>query len=71
MYYIINKTRKENYLVEGNWPGHFINKMLDEGNKLIVVSSYSNTIKVPFKNEFNEWEFTEFDYDEETVKFNI
>ena len=69
MYCIINKTRKENYTIEGDWPDYFIDKMLDEGNKLIVVSSYSNTIKVPFKDEYGNWEFTEFEYNSENIQF--
>lgn len=68
MYYIINKTRKENYLVEGDWPQDFIDKTLNEDNKLIVISSYSNTIKVPFKDEYGNWEFTEFEYESDTIR---
>ena len=49
----------------------FINKMLDEGNKLIVVSSYSNTIKVPFKDEYGNWEFTEFKYDSDDIQISM
>jgi hypothetical protein len=68
MYYIINKTRKESYTHQGNFPYGFLKKMLEEGDNLIVISSYSNTIKVPMKDEYDDWVFQDFEYHQETLK---
>ena len=57
MYLIINKTNNTNTQVFGAFPIVLLNRLLEEGNDLIVISTYSNTIKVPFiDKEFQSYE---------------
>jgi len=61
MYIIINKTRKTCKSQKGNFPN--LDKWLDKGDKIIIISLYSNTIKVPYFIEYNdikEWEWEDF-----------
>lgn len=64
MYYIIhNKTRNKTTRYEGSFPGRYLEEQLNLGDKLIVISLYSNTIKVPRKiREYNivEWEWDDY-----------
>jgi hypothetical protein len=58
MYIIINKTKQSKIYQTGNWPMNLLEQMVDGGDKVIVISLYSNTIKVPYKEEYNgivEW----------------
>lgn len=48
MYLIINKTNNTTTKVVGNFPTIMLNELLEQGDDLIVVSTYSNTVKVPF-----------------------
>lgn len=45
MYIIINKTRNEQTILQGNFPN--LDTLLDKGDKIVIYSQYSNTIKVP------------------------
>tara|TARA_R110000744_G_scaffold347685_1_gene453238 strand:- start:3 stop:233 length:231 start_codon:yes stop_codon:yes gene_type:complete len=51
---------------EGDWPSNFLQKELEAGKNLIVISTYSDTIKVPFFVEdweamrVDKWEFRDF-----------
>jgi hypothetical protein len=47
MYIIINKTAKTQKTYEGSWPAMYLEAMISNGDDIIVVSLYSNTIKVP------------------------
>lgn len=47
MYYIINKTTKQT-LTSTTWDDDLINNLLDDDMDIIVVSTYSNTIKIPY-----------------------
>ena len=47
MYTVINKTKRKDFQFTGNWPNDIIEYMLDNGDDIIVISTYSNTIKVP------------------------
>lgn len=63
MYIIHNKTKNTTTRYEGSWPLELLEKQLEKGDKLIVVSLYSNTIKIPYKLEYNgiqEWEWEDF-----------
>lgn len=63
MYIIINKTKNTKVGHQGGWPSTELEKMLNEGDKLIVISHYSNTIKVPYQTELNgivEWEWENY-----------
>lgn len=53
MYIIINKTKNTKTKHEGNWPEKYLEQMLEAGDKVIVLSTYSNTIKVPYFVEYN------------------
>lgn len=63
MYIIHNKTRNTTVQYEGSWPSKMLEKQLDKGDRLIVISLYSNTIKVPYEVEqynVREWEWESF-----------
>lgn len=71
MYKIINSTTGVTTVVEGNFPSALIIAMLENGDDLIIVSTYSNTIKVPYIGEninYNatnsgyDWEFKEYKF---------
>jgi hypothetical protein len=47
MYIIINKTNNTTSTWEGNYPLHLIENMLEHNEDIIIISSYSNTIKIP------------------------
>ena len=49
MYKILNRTTGKIINVEGDWPDTLITKLLNEDNDIIVISFYSNTIKIPFE----------------------
>lgn len=46
MYLIVNNTTRKTSKVTGNYPGNYIDSLLDEGNDILVISLYSNSIKV-------------------------
>ena len=48
MYIIVNKTKVINFKHEGSFPIHAIEDMLENDEDLIIISYYSNTIKVPY-----------------------
>ena len=45
--YIIKSYLEKDVIHKGDWPYQYILKELMKGKKLIVISTYSNTIKVP------------------------
>jgi hypothetical protein len=61
MYTIINKTQGKNFKLTGDWPSDIIEYMLNNGDDIIVISSYSNTIKVPVKYK-DEWLWKDYTY---------
>jgi len=72
MYTIINNTTRKNTKVEGNFPSDLIVEMLEKGDDLIIISTYSNTIKVPYlepsTNNYGktksslDWAFKDYNY---------
>lgn len=46
MYIILNKTKNETKIHEGSWPSFYLDELLDNDNDIIVISTYSNSIKV-------------------------
>ena len=46
-YYIINRTTGSTAAHKGSWPGSALDTLIGLGNDIIVVSTYSNTIKIP------------------------
>lgn len=49
-------------MLEGNWPINYVESLLEKNYTLIVISLYSNTIKVPTKeiDQFNDRVWNEF-----------
>lgn len=71
MYIVINKTSRKEFTFTGNWPEAVIEYMLDNGDDLIVISTYSNTIKIPggFSEKFEgEREWKEYRYSPDMLK---
>jgi hypothetical protein len=65
MYIVINKTKNTTTEYSGVWPN--LDEVLNQGDKIIVISTYSNTIKVPYKEELNgnvEWAWESFSLNE-------
>ena len=52
MYYIVNKTKSKTIKYEGSFPSDFAERMLNNQEDLIIISTYSNTVNVPFKTEY-------------------
>jgi|LakMenEpi03Aug12_release.lakeMendotaPanAssembly.Ray.scaffolds.fasta_scaffold3178657_1 hypothetical protein len=68
MYIIINKTRETCTKHIGDFPD--LEEWLDKGDRIIVISLYSNTIKVPYKLEHNgivEWEWEDYSLSENVL----
>jgi len=64
MYIIINKSKRNTIKCEGDWPD--LDEELNAGDKIIVISLYSNTIKVPYYTELNgivEWRWDNYPFD--------
>lgn len=52
MYYlIVNKTKRNSQRISGHFPSNLLEELLNQGDKVLVFSYYSHTIKVPFKVE--------------------
>ena len=72
MYTIINNTTRKNTKIEGNFPQDLVVEMLEKGDDLIIISTYSNTIKIPYlepnSNNYGEtksskdWDFKDYNY---------
>lgn len=60
MYYIINKTTRTTLTHVGGWPGNYLDQRLKDGEDIIVISTYSNTIKVPFQVNQDEYDWTDY-----------
>jgi hypothetical protein len=70
MYIIINKTKQTRYLHEDSFPSAVLDEMLDNGDRVIVISLYTNLFKVPFMEELNgvrQWCWENFPLDRETL----
>jgi hypothetical protein len=52
---------KRDVVVKGNFPLTYAQELWNEGIKFIIVSTYSNTIKVPKADEFDK---NDVDFDE-------
>lgn len=68
MYIIINKSKKTTIKYEGDWPD--LDEELNAGDKIIVISLYSNTIKVPYYTELNgivEWRWDDYPFDPKSL----
>ncbi len=48
MYVVINKTTGKNLNYTGSFPYNEIIELLEQGDDIIIVSTYSNTVKIPY-----------------------
>lgn len=64
MYVILNQTKRKQFVITGGWPGDIIDYMLNNDDDLIVISTYSNTIKIPVRTYDSKirWDWKEYDY---------
>lgn len=64
MYIIINKTNNTSKTIEGNYPLVLVDTLLDLNQDIIIISLYSNTIKIPagveILNGIKEYLWTEY-----------
>lgn len=63
MYTVLNKTQNTRVNYWCNFPLVELENMLNNGDKLIVISEYSKTVKVPHSIEENGiiyWEWEEY-----------
>lgn len=66
MYIIINKTQNKTVYKQGSFPDMY--EELEKGDDIIIISLYSNTIKVPYidhsQNGYGEniWEWKEYKF---------
>ncbi len=75
MYTVINKTTKTSTNYKGNFPYRLLVELLENDNDIIVISTYSNTIKIPYlemdSNNYGEtksskdWLFKDYNYSTE------
>jgi hypothetical protein len=65
MYIIVNKTQNANISLKGGWPERYVTALLEQGDDFIVISLYSNTIKIPCGyeeyNSIKEYKWKEYD----------
>jgi hypothetical protein len=69
MYIIVNRTTRQN-TNHADWPHHRLIELLEKGDDLIIISKYSNTIKVPYQDQDSnnhgetkssrDWEFKDY-----------
>lgn len=66
MYIIINNTKNKTIYIVGGFPN--VEELLNQGDQIIIISLYSNTIKVPYVDriEYGEkiWEWIDYKLDE-------
>ena len=58
MYIIINNTSKTKWTHEGQFPD--LDDLLNRGDDIIIISLYSNTIKVPYKEYDDNWGWKDY-----------
>jgi hypothetical protein len=71
MYIIINKTQNTIERYKGNAPN--LDEELDNGDEVIFISLYSNTIKVPYQTTLNgitDWNWTDYQLPVSTIVDN-
>jgi hypothetical protein len=52
-------------LFQGSFPIKMVEKLLDDGNDIIMISTYSNTVKLPMKTEINgetKWTWKDYNF---------
>ena len=81
MYIVINKTEKNSTEYTGVFPYKELVELLENDNDIIVMSTYSNTIKIPYLDmdsnnhgqtkSSKDWLFKEYYYDPHLILENI
>jgi hypothetical protein len=69
MYIVINKTKKTTWKIKNGFPN--MEKYLNDGDKIIIISLYSNTIKVPYavkENGIVDWKWEEYRVDRNVLE---
>lgn len=65
MYIVINKTKNTTTTHIGDFPKEFVENLLNSSHTILVISLYSNTIKIPYLNKHwddeSGWSWREFD----------
>lgn len=56
--------KKEDVVIKGDFPSKYAQELWNKGIKFIIVSTYSNTIKIPRKVEYNDYGENHVDFDE-------
>lgn len=70
MYIILNKSKRTTSTHVGDWPGDYLEGLLNENQEVIVISLYSNTIKVPHYLKFcgeEWWEWGDYKFDSQEL----
>ena len=72
MYLIINRA-SSNTVYKGDFPLTLVEELLLKGDDIIVISLYSNTIKVPtgFNSAIAEWEWKEYPLPVEAISDHL
>ena len=68
MYILINKTRKTSDKYVGRFPIDILEEQLNKGDQIVMISLYSNTIKVPsYTDQYGvkEWEWEDYPFNKE------
>lgn len=60
MYYIINRTKRTTVTHNGDWPLSYLDELLNQGDEVIVISTYSDTVKVPVKNYEDGYDWVDY-----------
>jgi hypothetical protein len=65
MYIIISRSPKRDQdFYQGNFPISILEKRLNAGEDLIIISTYSGTVKIPYSIEENgitRWEYKDYE----------
>lgn len=72
MYIIIKNDRNQTITHKGDWPFEYLEDCLNRGENLVVISLYSNTLKVPkLKGEMYGEKVWDWDNFSLTGAFNV
>jgi hypothetical protein len=71
MYIVVNKTTRGNNRYKGEFPLDEIETLLENGDDVIIISLYSNTIKIPFIGKTNNYGLTKSGYDWEFKEYPL
>lgn len=71
MYIILKRNfASEPIFIEGSWPSKELEALLEDGADIIVISTYSNTVKIPRLVDDNgevDWEWEDYRYNSDVA----